>query len=421
MAFRDIRASRRRLSPQEAGWLLLALFLLGGLLALNVTLARTLPGGEQFFLRWSGARGFLLGDVEPYSSEIAQRTQNLVYGRRALAGEYPYALNDPFPFVLFYLPLALFSDFTLARGLWMLLSQIALVWLMVSFLRALEWEPPRWLFFLLLLCGMFGYYTLIAFGAGTPAVFLAALFFGALYALRSSADELAGALLCLTFYQWEVSALFVLFLLVFVFANHRWRVLAGFGMTLTVLLAVSFLVYPGWGLPYLRGVLSDWYRSDALRFGAIAARWFPQVEFSIGRWTAYLLGLLVFWEWTRAVTAHFRHIVWTACLSLAVTPLMGFAIFPSNHVVLLPSLFLIVMLVWERWTRRRNWLPLLVLLAAFLVPFGLYYRFSADASRLAADLLIVLPPLASLLGLYWMRWWAVRSPRLWADQLEGRR
>ncbi|MEW6285534.1 MAG: glycosyltransferase 87 family protein [Chloroflexota bacterium] len=421
MAFQDIRKSRRRLSPQETGLLLLALILLAGLLALNIYLARTLPGGEQFFLRWSGARGFLLGDVEPYSSEVAQRTQNLIYGRRAQAGEYPYALNDPFPIVLLYLPLALFSDFAIARGIWMLLSQFALVWLMVSFLRALEWEPPGWLFISLLLCGVFGYYSLIAFGAGTPAVFLAAMFFAALYALRSSADELAGALLCLTFYQWEVSALFVLFLLVFVFLNHRWRVLAGFGMTLTVLLAVSFLAYPGWGLPYLRGVLSDWYRSDALRFGAYASRWFPNVEFSIGQWTATLLGVLVFWEWIQAVNAHFRHIVWTACLSLAVTPLMGFAIFPSNHVVLLPSLFLILMLVWERWTRRRGWLPPLILLAVFLVPFWLYVQFSAGAPRLYADLLIVLPPLASLLGLYWVRWWAVRPPRIWADQLGGRR
>ncbi len=419
MAFRDIRKSRRRLSPQEAGLLLLALALLAGLLALNISLAQTLPGGEQFFLRWSGARGFLLGNVEPYSSEVAQQTQTLVYGRRAQAGEYPYALNDPFPIVLLYLPLALFSNFALARGVWMLFSEFALLWLMTSFFRALEWEPPRWLLALLLLAGVFGYYTLAALGAGTPAVFLTALFFAILYALRFSFDELAGALLCLTFYQWEVSALFVLFILVFVFANRRWRALAGFGMALTVLLAVSFLSYPGWGVPYLRGVLSDWYRSDALRFGAFAARWFPDAPFSIGRWTAVLLGALVFWEWTRAVNSHFRHIVWTACLSLAVNPLMGFAIFPSNHVVLLPSLILILRLVWERWARRRGWFPPLVLLAAFLVPFWLYFQVRAAAPRLYADLLTVLPPLASLAGLYWMRWWAVRPPRLWADQLEG--
>jgi Zn-dependent protease with chaperone function len=82
---------------------------------------------------------------------------------------------------------------------------------------------------------------------------------------------------------------------------------------------------------------------------------------------------------------------------------------------------LIVLLVWERWTRRRQWFPPLVLLMALLAPFWLYDRFSRGGGRLYADLLIVLPPLASIIGLYWMRWWAVRAPRTWADLLGGRR
>ena len=421
MAFRDIRKSRRWLSVEDIGVILMAVVLLTGLLALNIYLSRTLPGGEQFFLRWSGARAFLFEDAEPYGSAIAQRTQDLVYGRRALASEYPYVLNDPFPIVLLYIPLALFADFTVARGIWMLLSQIALAWLVYSFIRSLEWEPPRWLFALLMLAGLLGYYSLTAFGSGTPAVFLTVLFFGILYALRSFSDELAGALLFLTFYQWEMGALFFLFILVFVIANRRWRVLYGFGMSLALLLAVSFLAYPGWALPYVRGVLADWYRSENLTFGYYASRWFPDAGSFVELWLVLLLAVIVFLEWLGAVGSHYRRIAWTACLSLAVAPLTGFAIFPSNHVVLLPSLILTVMLIWERWTRQRVWLTLLLLLASFLVPFWLYSQAVAGASRLYYDLLVVLPPIASLLGLYWMRWWAVRSPRTWADQIGIRR
>lgn len=421
MAFRDIRKSRRWLSVEDIGVILMAVVLLAGLLALNIYLSRTLPGGEQFFLRWSGARAFLFEGVEPYSSTVAARVQDLVYGRRALASEYPYVLNDPFHIVLLYIPLALFSDFTVARGIWMLLSQIALAWLVYSFIRSLEWEPPRWLFALLMLTGLLGYYSLIAFGSGTPAVFLTLLFFGILYALRTFSDELAGALLSLTFYQWEVGALFFLFILVFVIANRRWRVLYGFGMSLAVLLAIAFLAYPGWTLPYIRGVLADWYRSENLTFSYHASRWFPDAGSFTELWLVLLLAVIVFLEWLGAVGSHYRRVVWTACLSLAVTPLTGFAIFPSNHVVLLPSLILIVMLIWERWTRQRVWLTLLVVLASFLVPFWLYSQAIAGASRLYADLLTLLPPIASIFGLYWMRWWAVRSPRTWADQIGVRR
>ena len=138
MAFRDIRKSRKLLSVEEIRLLLLVVVLLAGLLALNIYLARALPGGEQFFLRWSGARAFLVEGIEPYSSTIADRAQNLAYGRQALSDEYPYVLNDPFYIVMLYIPLALFSDFAIARGIWMLLSEVALIGLLFSLVRSLE-------------------------------------------------------------------------------------------------------------------------------------------------------------------------------------------------------------------------------------------------------------------------------------------
>lgn len=420
MTFQDIRKKRRWLSAEEIRLLLLVAVLFIGLLVLNVYLARALPGGELLYQRWSGARAFLVGDVAPYSTTIAERVQQVAYGRRAFAGEYPYVLNDPFHIVLLYMPLALFPDFALARGLWMFLSEAALIGIVLYSLRLAEWEPPLWLFLSLIGLGLFGYFSLFAIVSGTPAIMLTFLYLAILLALRSFSDELAGALLFLVAYQWEVSALFFLFIMVFVVANRRWRVVAGFGMSLLVLMAVSFLIYPGWGLPYARAVLSDWYRSGNLTFGYIASIWLPKTDFPLGTWTSIGLVVILFVEWISAIRAPVRHVMWTASLSLAVTPLLGFAIFPSNHVALIPALVLILMLVWERWTRQRVWFTAIILLGTLLVPFGLYARMQTGVDSLAHDLLSVLPPVATILGLYWMRWWAVRSPRIWADQIEGR-
>jgi len=421
MAFRDIRKSRKWLSIEEIRLLLLGLVLLIGLLALNLYLARILPGGEQLFVRWSGARTFLSGSVEPYGATIAERTQNVAYGRLSSSTEYPYYLNDPFHIVLLYLPLAWIPDFTVARGVWMLLSEVMLMVLVFTFIRSLEWEPPGWLYFIVILFSVFGYYSLVAVRSGTPAIAITFLAFLIVYSLRSFSDELAGALLFLIAYQWEVSVLFFLFILVFVFANRRWRVFYGFGMALAILLAISFLSYPGWGLPFVRGVLSDWYRSSNLTFGSAISLIFPGTRFSVGVWTSILLGVIVFLEWLGTVNSHYRHIVWTVCLSLAATPLMGLAIFPSNHVVLIPSLILILMLIWERWTRQRVWFTLLVLLAASLVPFWLSYRVTSGAPVIYSQLLTILPPIAAIIGLYWMRWWAFRSPRTWVDKIGDRK
>ena len=421
MAFRDIRKSRKWLSVEEFLLLLFVFILLFGLLVLNIYLARLLPGGEQFFLRWSGARAFLVEQIEPYSVTIALRTQAVAYERQAFPLEYPYVLNDPFYIVLLYVPLALISDFGVARGVWMVLSEIVLTGLVYSFIRSLEWQPPRWLYFLLMLSAVFGYYSLLAFGSGTPAIVLTFLIFAVLYSLRSFSDEIAGALLFLVAYQWEVSLLFFLFVVVFVIANRRWRVLNGFGMSLVIFLAISFLSYPGWGVPYIRGVLSDWYRSSGMTFGNTMSAIFPNTRFSIGLWTSLLLGIVLFLEWIGSVDSHYRRVAWTVCLSLAVTPLMGFAVFPSNHVVLVPSLILITMLVWERWTKHRVLFTLLVLLTSFLVPFWLYYQVVSGAAILYSRLLVILPPVMTIVGLYWMRWWAFRSPRTWFDQLGDQR
>jgi hypothetical protein len=420
MAFRDIRRSRRRLSAEEIRLFLLAFFLLVGLLALNIYLARTLPGGELFYQRWSGARAFLVEGIGPYSRAIAERVQQVAYGRTALASEYSYVLNDPFYIVLFYTPLALFSDFAVARGLWMLFSETALIGIVLYSLRIAEWEPPPWLFLCLVGLGVFGYFSLLAVVSGTPAILLTFLCLAILLSLRSFSDELAGALLFLVAYQWEVSALFFLFIMVFVLANHRWRVMAGFGMSLVVLLVISFLSYPGWGLPYIRAVLSDWYRSGGLTFGHIASLWLPKMDFPLYAWISAGLVVILFVEWLRSIRAHIRHVMWTASLSLAATPLLGFAIFPSSHVTLIPAFALILMLVWERWIRQRVWFTVIILLVTLLVPFGLYARMLTGSDRLAQDLLSVLPPIATILGLYWMRWWAVRSPRIWSDQIGDR-
>jgi hypothetical protein len=407
------------------------LFILIVLLVVNITLARILPGGEWFFLRWAGVRAFFIEQIQPYSTQIAQRTQEVAYGRPAFSSEYAFVLNDPFFIVLLYIPIALLQnlvtfispslashiDFTFLRGLWMLLSQIALIGTILFAFSLAEWQPPRWLYISVLGFGLFNYLSVNALVTGTPTVMLAFLYVWILIALRSYSDQLAGGLLSLVAYQWEVGGLFFLFILVFVLANRRWNVLAVFTMSLFILLVVSFMVYPGWGLPYIRAVLSDWFRGENLSLGSILSTWFPDAPFSIGRIISIILAIVLLVEWVGAVNAHFRRVVWAVCLSLAVTPLIGFAIFPSNHVVLVLPFILIFALVSERWQRHRVLRVIFLLLLALLIPYGLYLRSVQIYDPLVNTLMSVLPPIAAILGLYWMRWWVIRSPRTWFDRL----
>jgi hypothetical protein len=444
MAFRDIRKSRKLLSVEEIRLLVLGLLLLAGLLAGNIALARILPGGEWFFQRWSGARAFLLQQIElshgargartmpegtsvfiasrggPYSTEIAQRTQQIVYGRQAFSSEYNYVLNDPFFIVLLYSPLALIPDFSLARALWMLLSELALIGTVLLAFNLSEWQPRPWLYVVLLGFGLFQYFSLNALLTGSPAILLAFLYLCILLALRSYSDELAGILLALAAYQWEVGGLFFLFILVFVLLNHRWGVLAGLGMALFVLLVVSFLANSGWALPYIRAVLSTWYRSANLTADYILSTWLPNLRFPLGPVVAVGLAILLFIEWFEASNQRFRRVVWAAALSLSATPLMGLPIFSANHVVFILPFILILSLVWERWPRYRSLRVGLFLIFVLAVPFAMYARVVSVYDPLVLDLLSILPPVAAMLGLYWMRWWLVHSPRSLFDRIGDR-
>ncbi len=417
MAFQDIRKIRKGWSREDVRFMILVFIAVAGLLALNITLARILPGGEWLSLRWNGARAYLFEGIEPYSATVAERVQLLVYGRNAFSSEYGYVLNDPFYIVLLYSPLALFRDFAIARSIWMLFSEAALVGIVLFTLRLLEWQPPRWILISLFAFSLLGYYSLQSLLSASPTIFITFLYLSILLALHSFNDELAGALLLLAAYQWEVGALYFFFILVLVIANKRWSVLTGFGMVIFVMLIVSFLTYSGWLLPYTRAVLSDWHRGAALNLNSILEFWFPDSRIPLGTSIAVSLLILVFIEMIGAAQGHFRRIAWVTSLSLAATPLIGFPIFSSNYAALIPAFILILLLVFERWNRRQTLASVLVLMIAFLLPFGLYIASHLTQERAYTDLLTVLPPIVTIVALYWMRWFAVRSPRTWMDQV----
>lgn len=421
MVFRDIRKSQRFLSAVDIGFVLGLIVLIAVLLVLNIHLSRTYKGGEWLFLRWSGARAFMLESFEPYGSTVAQRVQNLVYGRGAYLNEYPYVLNDPFYIILLYVPLALFADFTVAHGIWMFLSQAAVVGIILFSIRFAEWEPPPWVTLLVVGFGLFNAFSVHAFLSASPTALLTVIYLSILYALQSHADELAGASLFLVAYQWEVGALFFALILALVILNRRWGVLAGFLMTLLVLVTFSILVDSGWTINYFRAVLFDWRREADYTFGVTLSYVFPRLTVPPSLWITGAILVILFFETIRAVYAPFRHIAWLALLSLTLNPMVGFAIFPSDHIALLPAFVLVIALVWERWSRWRMLLSPLLLILVLGASHALFYQISISPARLYSDLLKILPPVLGTIGLYWMRWWAVRPPRLWADQLGVRK
>ncbi|NOH02909.1 MAG: hypothetical protein HND47_13580 [Chloroflexi bacterium] len=379
-----------------------------GLVFANLSLPR---GGGDFLVHWAGARGFLFERVDPYSGEIPVRVQRLVYEDSAGAGDEPYILDSPFHLLPFYYPFALLSDPQVARAIYAMLLEWALIGLALLSLRLTGWEAPRWFAVLFFLFCVLNFYAFRAVLEASPVLLLGLIYAGMLLAHQTGQDELLGALMAVSVYYWEVGLPFLLMVAWRSYKEGRVRVLAGFFMLSFVLLAMSFLTYPNWLIPYLRAGMNN-LRAD---FGFSTFASLELILPSYGRILAWVVTVVLVvalgYEWNALPSADDRRFYWTACLALASAPLLGFRTEMEHLAVLVIPLALVFAIIYDRWKRAGAVFTVLLLLVVFGLPWAAYFL----ALPRYGEVTFLFLPLFTIIGLYWIRWWALRPPRVWAD------
>ncbi len=392
----------------------LAITLGGGLFWGNLQFSRNTRTGVEFLALWKPAQNFVLQGFSPYDVGNTLEVQRLVYGRVAHAGERSFQFSMPLYVTLLFLPLASIRDFFVARALWLVLLQAALAGLVFVSMHLSRWRASWLSLPLVLLFGLAWQPGVISMLDGNFIILQSLLVFGTVRALEIDADELAGALAALGLVYIRVTGLALLLLAVWMVASGRYRILAGFLMTLTLLLAVSFLVYPGWFNEFFfRGIL-EW-RSQVLpsTFRSLE-NWFPGVGIPLAQGLRAVAIVILFFEWqaVRGKGAHW--LFWTMSLTAILTPWFGMGFSPAWTAFSLPAVILVFSVVGQRW-------GVLGRLAAFLLGLGLLAGlWAAHFAGLDSTFLFAYPFAMTLL-LYWVRWWATRPPRLWMDMIsQGR-
>jgi len=418
---------------------LVAAIVLSVLIGVNIGLSRAVEGGGEFYSAWNGARMFLFDHVNPYNLDVAHQAQQLAYGHAVPNGQNPYYLTVPFMLLPVYFPFAIVTnglppllsfllpglipttfaiDPSVARGLWLIINESALLISAFLILRLIEWSPRRLFLIAFFLLSIFSFYSVSALLDGTPVILLCLLYFGILHSLKNGRDELAGALLVLTFFRWEVGLPFLMLVIWRVYSEKRTRVFNGFGMLMVVLLIASFLMIPGWVIAFLRSSWTDLKANYGFTSSAVLLRLWPTFDprliWIVPAGLLILLGV----EWYSARGRDFHHFIWTCCLTLAVTPLIGFRTDLSNLVALFPGLALIFATVVERW-HHGTWLNMLLCLIVLLLPWGFFIRSVVLRSPFYQDMLFIFFPVFIIAGLYWTRWWFIRPPRTWLDYVRS--
>ncbi len=373
-----------------------------GLVWLNRLWIANLGGGEALFNTWYSLQGFLSNRFDLYDEAMLQNAQT-AFGQGAV---FP-RIDLPLYLLLIQIPALFPSEFVLARAIWTSLAEIALVTLAVFNLRLTGWRQRPWMLGFYLVFMLFSAHTVLPLLSGDPVIWLALLITLALWSLRNGSDELAGALLALSTFKWQAAGLFMLFALIWVMAQKRWRVLAGFGMSLIVMAGIAFLVWPGWFLPFARAVTANLRAGIGFTPGSIISGIWPGVGEAFGWILTAALGIILLIEWAGARRKGFRRFLWAACLTLAVTPLIGLGSSQTDYLDLSLPLTLFLAIGSERWLRA--WGSGLVLAGLLTGLWFLVWRAAAGPGSVDEALFFPMPAL-TLVGLYWIRWWVVRAP-----------
>jgi len=401
------------------GLLLIVTFTFVGLFWANYRFSLRSSGANSFVPHWVGTRLFLTKGQNPYSDQAINQIQNYVYGQSDGATEDQALFLYPFYAFIVFAPFALTANLALAQAFWLTILDLALLGTIVLSIYLSNWRISKWMWALLLLFLTFWFHTVQPVLNGNPSVLVAFFISASLLAIRYEHDILAGVLLVMATIKPQMVIVLIPFVLIWSGVNRRWALFTSFIGSLSLLvLATSLLLPDGWLIQDLRQVAAYIGSSRGGSPGAIFSYWLPGIGKQLG-WvlTVFMIGIL-FWEWRSAFKNDFNRFFWTVCLTLVITNLIGIHNSTVNFVALIPALVLVLAIWDERWGHLGRWLVVLSSVCLFIGLWALF--FFGARSGIIPDLntfLYLALPFFLLFGLYWVRWWAIRPPRLPLDDL----
>ena len=390
---------------------------LAGLTWANYRFAAQNPGGNDFLARWMGAHKWLLEGLSPYDPQVSLATQEMIYGRPADPakdediGHFVY----PLPSMVFFAPFGVF-DYPLARALWMTTLELALAALTLISLRLVAWRPSPWQMALMFLFSVLWYHGARTIIVGQFAAIEALLIAAALLFILREQDGLAGFLLALGVAKPQMLYLILPFILLWAYSQRRFRLIWGFLVSSALIFVISLAFIPNWPVQMIWQMLDYPEYSD--RIGSlisIITSPLPgiQPQLNAALWI-FLWGYLLV-EWVLAWKKGPRWFLWTAAMTLVLTNFLTARAATTNYVMMIPALILIFRVWVERWGKKGQAVVWGVMAVALV---GLWVLFIQTVQgNLEQPAMYVPLPLFCLLGLWWVRWWFVRSAFLPAEEI----
>lgn len=407
------------MQPYRQSILLSLLFLsvvasIFGLYRANEDYSRQNFSADEFIPRWMGARYWLIEGISPYDEKVSLATQIAIYGHPAdtRRGESKGYFLYPLPLMIIIAPFGFFDELS-ARALWITFLELCFMGVVFLGLRITRWKRVNFAVLLFLT-----FYFLINFPAvwailrGHYVVIDALLVTLTVYYLKKGRDLIVGILLAILFLKPGVTGLFIFLILIWAYIKRRQDVIWGFLGGGGLLVAVSFLFIPNWPLKQLQQLWD--IREQTISIVNLIARSAPGIQKQIS-WFLYLSILsLILFEWYRGLRGDIHHLIWSSYITLGlsciITPFASIA----NFVLLIPPILLIFSTVIERWGIVGS---IIVYISSIGLGIGLWWIVIMSANLKSNEVLLYIAfPASTILGLWWIRWWALHPPRVLLDE-----
>ncbi len=408
--------SLRALAP--LGVIILLIMILAGMVWTFVHTSGLLISGDGFLVQWIGIHGLAAGGTSPYSDQVSAQIDQQVHTPSVFAPGAASKYTSPLYSALLVLPFALVGDQNLSHALWMAAQLVGLFFILLVSLRVTGWKPAWYIFLLFSFFTIFSYHAIIPWLDGGLSLWAALFLVLAFLAISQKRVEVAGLILGLSFIQPQMVILPVIITMVWAASQKKPVLILWFFITLVFLSVVGLLLVPDWLVRYFQLLFNFGQNFPPGNPASLFRNNWPGLGAQLGWLLTGIIILILLVEWWLVRGREYRWFLWTVCLTIVLSQWVGIPSIPANLTGLVLPLVMVAALLSERWPRAGSWVAVGMCLLILVWEWVLYYKdiFGPQPS-MQMNLLIPLP-LVVALGLYWVRWWAIKPRRLLVEELK---
>ena len=403
----------RRTAASQYLVVIIVLLSIIGVGLLSAFVMSRIPFADEFALPWAAGRMWLLGGESPYAPSAVQEAESAIDQSTFLASlPDSRVLRHPLLALVFYLPFSLIP-YAAARVIWMTLLAIIVGLIGFFGIQLSGWKGSTFEQFgaiLLIIIWLPGASAILA-GNFAPIIIL--LLMVGIFLVINDQDTTAGLLLSLTFSAFPSSGLISVVLLIWAISRRRWSILSGYFSGVIFLLVISWLVMPSWFMEWAAVMIEtyqgwDWVNTPMMSLAALL----PGITSPL---SIFLHGSLIVYSIMLTVTIlgqSDRIFLYKIFTVFIIAYLLH--IEPSIFLLILmiPGMFMVFRSWSDRWGLFGKLLSWGVLVLIGVGSWLLVYSTTDFMQPDYGPFLTIGYPLLVLLAMIWIRWWALRIPKL---------